>query len=46
MIQRRRQPGDARALDQWPQLMRGIEAGLLMLGKTRAVEIVERLARS
>ncbi len=35
---------DADALDTWPDLMRGIKAGLLMLGKTRAVEIVDGIA--
>ncbi|HEX4049828.1 MAG TPA: hypothetical protein VHY19_02990, partial [Steroidobacteraceae bacterium] len=28
---------DAAGFDNWPELMRGIKAGLLMLGKTRAV---------
>ena len=32
---------DAAALDSWQDLMRGIKAGLLLLGKTRAVEIME-----
>jgi chemosensory pili system protein ChpA (sensor histidine kinase/response regulator) len=32
---------DAAGFDSWPELMRGIKAGLLMLGKTRAVEIIE-----
>jgi chemosensory pili system protein ChpA (sensor histidine kinase/response regulator) len=32
---------DAAGLDSWQDLMRGIKAGLLLLGKTRAVEIVE-----
>jgi len=32
---------DAAGFDNWPDLMRGIKAGLLMLGKTRAVEIIE-----
>jgi chemosensory pili system protein ChpA (sensor histidine kinase/response regulator) len=32
---------DAAGLDSWQDLMRGIQAGLLLLGKTRAVEIVE-----
>lgn len=36
-------PGEAQALDQIPHLMRGITAGLLMLGKSRAVEISERI---
>ncbi len=31
---------DASGFDSWPELMRGIQAGLLMLGKSRAVEIV------
>ncbi|MGB8693058.1 MAG: Hpt domain-containing protein, partial [Steroidobacteraceae bacterium] len=31
---------DAAGLDSWAELMRGIQAGLLMLGKSRAVEIV------
>ena len=31
---------DAGGLDSWTDLMRGIQAGLLMLGKSRAVEIV------
>jgi chemosensory pili system protein ChpA (sensor histidine kinase/response regulator) len=34
-------PREAPALDQIPALMRGIIAGLLMLGKTRVVEIME-----
>jgi chemosensory pili system protein ChpA (sensor histidine kinase/response regulator) len=37
-------PGEAQALDQVPQLIRGITAGLLMLGKTRAVEVTEGIA--
>src|SRR6478609_6133206 len=36
---------DVSALDAWPGLVQGIKAGLLMLGKTRAVEIVEGIAR-
>src|SRR5262249_26834110 len=28
------------SLDAWPDLMKGLRAGLLMLGKTRAVEIL------
>ena len=32
---------DAAGLDSWHELMRGIKAGLLMLGKTRAVEVIE-----
>ncbi len=34
---------DAAALDSWPDLLRGIKAGLLMLGKSRAVGVVERI---
>jgi chemosensory pili system protein ChpA (sensor histidine kinase/response regulator) len=34
---------DAAALDNWPDQLRGIKAGLLMLGKSRAVEIVEQI---
>ena len=34
------------AVDQIPQLMRGIIAGLLMLGKTRVVEIMEGIDRA
>src|SRR5215469_10176802 len=32
---------DAAGLDSWQDLIRGIKAGLLMLGKVRAVEVVE-----
>ena len=32
---------DAAGLDSWQDLMRGIKAGLLMLGKARAVELIE-----
>ena len=32
---------DAAGLDSWPDLMRGMKAGLLLLGKTRAVEVIE-----
>ncbi len=39
-------PRETQALDQIPQLVRGITAGLLMLGKTRAVEIMEGIDRS
>jgi chemosensory pili system protein ChpA (sensor histidine kinase/response regulator) len=35
---------DAAGLDSWNDLMRGLEAGLLMLGKARAVEIAEGVA--
>src|SRR5580692_690071 len=31
---------DTAGLDAWPELMRGLKAGLLMLGKSRAVELV------
>ncbi|HEX7417286.1 MAG TPA: hypothetical protein VF315_04455, partial [Steroidobacteraceae bacterium] len=37
---------DAAALDSWPELVRGMKAGLLMLGKSRAVEVIERVAQS
>jgi chemosensory pili system protein ChpA (sensor histidine kinase/response regulator) len=37
---------DVAALDAWPGLIQGIKAGLLMLGKTRAVEIVDGIARN
>src|SRR5580692_3743326 len=36
---------DAAGFDSWPELMRGIKAGLLMLGKTRAVEIIEEITQ-
>jgi chemosensory pili system protein ChpA (sensor histidine kinase/response regulator) len=36
-------PGEAQGLDALPQLLRGITAGLLMLGKSRAVDIVEKI---
>jgi chemosensory pili system protein ChpA (sensor histidine kinase/response regulator) len=32
---------DASGLDSWQDLMRGMKAGLLLLGKARAVEIIE-----
>jgi chemosensory pili system protein ChpA (sensor histidine kinase/response regulator) len=32
---------DTAGFDNWPDLMRGIKAGLLMLGKSRAVAIIE-----
>ena len=35
---------DSAALDSWQGLVRGLKAALLMLGKTRAVEIVEGIA--
>ena len=34
---------DAAGFDNWQDLMRGIQAGLLMLGKTRAVACIERI---
>ncbi len=37
---------DVSALDAWPGLVAGIKAGLLMLGKTRAAEIVDGIARN
>ena len=37
---------DVGALDAWPGLIQGIKSGLLMLGKTRAVEIVEGIAKN
>jgi hypothetical protein len=39
-------PAEAQGLDQVPQLVRGITAGLLMLGKQRAVEIMEGVGRA
>src|SRR5262245_1981292 len=39
-------PREAQAIDQIPQLMSGITAGLLMLGKTRVVEIMEGIDRA
>ena len=36
---------DAAGFDSWPDLMRGIKAGLLMLGKSRAVEIIEEITQ-
>jgi chemosensory pili system protein ChpA (sensor histidine kinase/response regulator) len=32
---------DAAGLDSWQELMRGLKAGLLMLGKARAVEVID-----
>jgi len=37
------QPGDARALDQVKPQLRGIVAGLLMLDKTKALQVVDRI---
>ncbi len=34
---------DAAGLDSWHELMRGMKAGLLMLGKTRAVDVIEAI---
>jgi chemosensory pili system protein ChpA (sensor histidine kinase/response regulator) len=34
---------DAAGLDSWQDLMRGMQAGLLMLGKARAVEVIESI---
>ncbi|MGH8286686.1 MAG: Hpt domain-containing protein, partial [Steroidobacteraceae bacterium] len=34
---------DAGGLDAWPDLLRGMKSGLLMLGKTRAVELLEAI---
>ncbi|MFO1408090.1 MAG: Hpt domain-containing protein [Steroidobacteraceae bacterium] len=39
-------PSEAQGLDQVPQLVRGITAGLLMLGKQRAVEAMEGVGRA
>jgi chemosensory pili system protein ChpA (sensor histidine kinase/response regulator) len=36
---------DTAGFDNWPELMRGIKAGLLMLGKSRAVEIIEEITQ-
>jgi chemosensory pili system protein ChpA (sensor histidine kinase/response regulator) len=37
------QPGDSRALDQVKPQLRGIIAGLLMLNKTKAMKVIERV---
>lgn len=37
---------EGQTIDQIPQLVRGITAGLLMLGKTRAAEIMEGIDRA
>jgi chemosensory pili system protein ChpA (sensor histidine kinase/response regulator) len=34
---------DAAGLDAWPELLRGIKAGLLLLGRMRAVNLVEQI---
>ena len=39
-------PSEAQGLDQVPQLVRGITAGLLMLGRRRAVETMEGIGRA
>ncbi len=36
---------DTAGFDNWPELMRGIKAGLLMLGKTRAVDIIDGITQ-
>ena len=36
---------DVAGLDSWQDLMRGIEAGLLMLGKTRAMQMLDAVTR-
>ena len=36
---------DAAGLDSWQELMRGLKAGLLMLGKPRAVEVIEGITQ-
>src|SRR3954468_17623915 len=36
---------DVGALDAWPGLITGMKTGLLMLGKTRAVEIIDGIAK-
>jgi chemosensory pili system protein ChpA (sensor histidine kinase/response regulator) len=37
---------DVGALDAWPGLIAGIKAGLMMLGKSRAADIVEGIAKN
>ncbi len=39
-------PLEAQGLDQVPQLVRGITAGLLMLGRERAVSVMERVGHA
>jgi chemosensory pili system protein ChpA (sensor histidine kinase/response regulator) len=34
---------DTAGFDNWPDLMRGIQAGLLMLGKSRAVTVIDQV---
>ena len=36
---------DAAGLDSWQDLMRGLKAALLMLGKSRAVEIIDEITQ-
>ncbi|MCI0516690.1 MAG: Hpt domain-containing protein, partial [Woeseiaceae bacterium] len=36
-------PGDSQGIDAIPALIRGIKAGLMMLNKTRAMEVVDRV---
>jgi chemosensory pili system protein ChpA (sensor histidine kinase/response regulator) len=36
---------DAAGLDSWQELMRGMKAGLLLLGKARAVEVIESITQ-
>src|SRR5579862_3950557 len=36
---------DAAGLDSWQDLMRGMKAGLLMLGKARAVDVIEGITQ-
>ena len=36
---------DTAGFDNWPELMRGIKAGLLMLGKARAVDIIDGITQ-
>ena len=43
VIQLVEHPGDSRPLEQAKPQLRGITAGLLMLGKTKAVTVVERI---
>jgi chemosensory pili system protein ChpA (sensor histidine kinase/response regulator) len=38
-------PGDSQGLDSIPALIRGIKAGLMMLNKTRAMEVVDRVGK-
>lgn len=38
-------PGDSKSVDSVPGLMRGVNAALLMLNRTRAVSVMERIGR-